>query len=161
MAPLLVLVAVTVGLRYGSRWRAPGGATWPTAARFGLAAMFAVTGTSHFIGMREEMVEMVPPGLPQPELLVSITGALELLGAAGLIWRRTTHAAAIALGLLLVAMFPAKVHAATAGVAHEWTSQLFPRSILQVLFIATVGTVAYSHRPGVGPTSTSHRRSVV
>ncbi|OKI41021.1 hypothetical protein [Micromonospora sp. CB01531] len=45
--------------------------------------MFVTTGAAHFVGMREELVAMVPPWLPQARLLVSITGVLEILRAAG------------------------------------------------------------------------------
>ncbi len=36
----------------------------PTALRGGLAVMFLLTGGAHFIGMRDELVAMVPPALP-------------------------------------------------------------------------------------------------
>ncbi len=90
MAPLTVLVVVTTLARLmGARGRIPA-PTWADALRFGLAAMFVVTGTAHFVGMREELTAMVPPSLPNPGLLVAVTGVLELLGAVGLLWRRTT-----------------------------------------------------------------------
>jgi uncharacterized membrane protein len=53
---------------------------------------------------------MVPPFLPAPELLVTVTGVLELAGAAGLVWSRTAPWAAGGLSALLVAMFPANVY---------------------------------------------------
>lgn len=146
MAPLLILMVVTVV------GRLTGAGSWAGALRFGLAAMFTATGAAHFVGMREELIAMVPPSLPAPELLVSVTGVLELLGAAGLVWRRTTRAAAIALGLMMIAMFPANVYAATHGLAAEWVDQLVPRTVLQILFLVAAAVVARGEpRRGILP----------
>lgn len=148
MAPLLILTTVTILVRLvGSR--GPGNhVAWPVAVRFGLAAMFLATGSAHFVGMREELIAMVPPSLPEPGLLITVTGVLEILGATGLLWRRTTRTAAIALGLMLIAMFPANVFAATHDLGAEWTDNLVPRTILQVVFIAATVAVAHRYRSG-------------
>ncbi len=75
--------------------------------------MFTLTGMAHFVGgMRAELVDMVPPSLPNPGLLVTVTGLLELAGAAGLLIRRTAPWAAGCLTALLIVMFPANVYAA-------------------------------------------------
>jgi hypothetical protein len=59
--------------------------SWPAAIAVELAMMFVTTGVAHFVpGMRRDMVAIVPPRLPKPALLVTITGVLELLGAVGL-----------------------------------------------------------------------------
>lgn len=143
MAPLLILSIVTVVVRVAGLG---GERSWARALRYGLAAMFTATGAAHFVGMRDELIAMVPPALPEPGLLVTVTGVLELLGAAGLVWRRTTRAAAIALGLMLVAMFPANVYAATHGLTTEWLDHLVPRTILQIVFLAATAVVARGHR---------------
>jgi uncharacterized membrane protein len=72
VAPLLVLIG-TAGLVYlfsaaAAESRRGHGIT---ALRGGLAAMFAMTGTTHFVVLREDLVAMVPPALPSPELLVT------------------------------------------------------------------------------------------
>ena len=143
MEPLVALVAVTTillaaGAAGVSRLR-----PWPVAVRGGLAAMFVLTGVAHFVGLREELVAMVPPGLPAPELLVALTGVLELAGAAGLLLRRTAPLAAACLSVLLVVMFPANVYAALQGTGMA----LVPRTLLQILFLAaTVSVTAYYAR---------------
>ncbi|WP_211352346.1 DoxX family protein [Nocardioides albertanoniae] len=128
-----------------------GARTWANASRFGLAAMFTATGIAHFVGMREELIAMVPPSLPEPGLLVSVTGVLELLGAIGLLVRPTTRAAAIALGLMLVVMFPANVYAATHGLITEWVDHLIPRTLLQIVFLVAIAVVVRGEsRSGAG-----------
>ena len=142
MAPLVILVTVTLVMlamgRAGVRRLRP----WPVPLRGGLAAMFLATGLAHFVGLREELVRMVPPALPAPELLVTATGVLELAGAAGLLWIRTAPWAAAGLSVLLVGMFPANVYAARNGLAVGPVDQLVPRTLMQVVFLAATLAVA-------------------
>ncbi len=87
------------------------------ALRFALALMFAVTAASHFLPRsRADLVRMVPPWLPAPAALVTVTGVLEGLGAVGLLVPALVRAAAFALAALLVALTPANVQAAREGV---------------------------------------------
>jgi uncharacterized membrane protein len=104
--------------------------------------MFVLTGVAHFVGMRAELIDMVPPALPVPELLVTLTGLLELAGAAGLLWSRTAPWAAGGLAALLVVMFPANVYAAVAGVTTGAMDQLLPRTLMQVVFVGAAVVVA-------------------
>lgn len=80
------------------------------AGRIALAALFLFTGVSHFV-FTAPMAEMVPPPLP-PTATVLVSGALEMLGAVGLLIPRTSRAAAWCLFLFLLAVFPANVYAA-------------------------------------------------
>jgi uncharacterized membrane protein len=87
-------------------------AMWLNCARFALSTMFAFTAVSHFAPMRKDLIAMVPPALPHPALLVSVTGFLELAGAVGLLIEAARPWAAWGLIGLLVVMFPASVSAA-------------------------------------------------
>ncbi|WP_406432430.1 hypothetical protein [Streptomyces sp. NBC_01589] len=139
MEPLIVLVGVTcVGLITGVLKGRPL-RRLPTALRGGLAAMFLLTGGAHFVGMRAELIAMVPPALPTPEVLVTVSGLFELIGALALLWTPTSGPAAGALGLLLLALFPANVYAS--GTATDWWDQLIPRTITQLIFLSATGTV--------------------
>src|SRR5215467_7030753 len=81
--------------------------TWLESARFALATMFVFTAIAHFAPMKRELIAMVPPRLPRPDLLVFLTGVLELAGAAGLLIAATRWWAACGLILLMGAMLPA------------------------------------------------------
>ena len=154
MAPLFVLISVTLLLRVvGLRVTTLSG--WHPALRGGLAAMFTFTGVSHFVGMREDLIAMVPPALPYPGLLVSLTGLLEFAGAAGLLHRRTAPWAAGGLTLLLLAMFPANVYAALEGLTLNGSPamDLLPRTALQLVFLAAVLAVLRRYLPGRRPSS--------
>jgi uncharacterized membrane protein YphA (DoxX/SURF4 family) len=78
--------------------------------------MFLFTAVSHFAAMRKDFIAMVPPALPHPELLVSLTGIAELAGAVGLLIPSLRLWAACGLILLMVLMLPANVSAARRGV---------------------------------------------
>jgi uncharacterized membrane protein len=89
---------------------------WRNAAACALALMFLFTASAHFTSTRRDLISMVPSVFPRPELLVSVTGVLEVLGAVGLLVPATRNLAGIGFVLLLVAMFPANVAAARKGV---------------------------------------------
>ncbi len=114
--------------------------SWPAATRLGLAAMLFFTATAHFTPMRRDLAQMVPPWIPRPEAVVLFTGTCEILGAIGLLLPRTRSVAAVALILFLVAVFPANVHAARAGVTLRGkpATPLWLRAPMQLLFLGLV-----------------------
>jgi uncharacterized membrane protein len=113
MAVLVTLVLGTLGARLAG-WLGDWGYvdSWPKAVAVGLAAMFVLTGVAHFVNpLRNDMIAIVPPRLPSPSLLVSVTGVLELAGAVGLLYPPTRVTAALFLFVLMLVMFPANVYA--------------------------------------------------
>ncbi len=116
MAPLIVLVVVTLIARLAGQLGATPLRDWAAATRLGLAVMFCFTAAAHFNSMRSDMVRMVPPAVPNPELMVTLTGICEVLGAIGLLVPRTRRIAAVALIVFLIAVLPANIHAAQSGV---------------------------------------------
>lgn len=84
-------------------------------ARAALAFFFIAAGTNHFI-TPEPYLAIVPPILPWPAALVFISGAAEIAGGAGLLWRPSRKIAALGLIALLVVLFPANVYAAMHGM---------------------------------------------
>lgn len=76
-----------------------------------LAALFATSGTLHFLRPRP-FEQIVPRRLPGKRELVYASGAAELLCAAGLLRPRTRGLAGAASVALLLAVFPANVQMA-------------------------------------------------
>jgi len=113
-------------------------ASWILSARSALATMFVFTAVSHFAPMRKDLIEMVPPSLPRPDLLVFFTGVMELAGAAGLLFETTRFWAACGLILLMLAMLPANINAARRGIELRGRrpTPLWIRVPMQILFIA-------------------------
>ena len=163
MAPLIVLTLVTLVLlaagAAGVRRLRP----WPVAVRGGLTAMFTLTGVSHFVGMRADLINMVPPALPEPALLVTLTGILELAGAAGLLWGKTAPWAAAGLSALLVGMFPANVYAATENltVGGAPAEDLLPRTLMQLVFLAATLSVVAFYRRSRRPTANTTPGAII
>ncbi|MFV8049252.1 DoxX family protein [Mycobacterium sp. 48b] len=118
--------------------------SWPETIAVGLAAMFVMTGVAHFVNpLRHDMIAIVPPSLPAPGVLVTVTGALELAGAAGLLYPPTRVAAAICLFLLMLAMFPANVYAARMpNPPKSMTSRLGVRTAEEAVYLAAAVVVA-------------------
>ena len=112
MVPFVVLLASTLALRAAGAIGIAFLDSWVMSLRGGLAAMFLLTASAHWGRRRPDLIRMVPPTLPRPDLLVTVTGWLEILGAAGLLVPATAGVAAACLAALLVAMFPANVRAA-------------------------------------------------
>ena len=144
MVPLIVFVVVTAGIHVaglaGVRRLRP----WPVALRGGLAALFTTTGVAHFVGMRAELIAMVPPALPDPALLVTISGVLELAGAVGLLLRPTAPWAAGCLAAMLVALYPANVYAALEGTTAAPGDALLARTLIQLLWLGAAVAVVVS-----------------
>lgn len=118
--------------------------SWPEAIAVGLAAMFVMTGVAHFVNpLRRDMIAIVPPALPAPGILVTATGVLELAGAIGLLYPPTRTAAAVCLFLLMLAMFPANVHAARMpDPPKSMTSRLGVRTAEEAVYLAAAVVVA-------------------
>jgi len=118
----------------------PAFATWHDTARYALAVMFTFTGISHFTKLKEDMVRMMPVSVPNPRLMVHITGVLELLGAAGILISRTRTLAGICLILFLLAVFPANIKAAREKITinKKPATPLWLRLPMQILFIGLI-----------------------
>ena len=151
MAPLIVMLAAGLLARSIGVTGIWGQAnSWSGALRIGLAAMFVFTAVSHFHPRtRPDLIRMVPASLPVPALLVTATGVLELLGGIGLLMPRVTPVAAYGLIALLLAMFPANVHAARQGltITGRRATPLLWRLPLQLFWIVALWCVRST--PGV------------
>jgi uncharacterized membrane protein len=70
---------------------------------------FLLGGIAHFMATDIEM-RIVPPYIKWPHAAVLITGAFALMGAAGLLWRRTRRTAAYGLFMLTILVTPANIY---------------------------------------------------
>jgi uncharacterized membrane protein len=99
--------------------------------------MFLLTASAHWGKRRSDLIRMIPPSFPRPDLLVTMTGVLEVLGAIGLIVPKIAPYAALGLALMLLAVFPANIHAARQRltIAGRPVEALIPRTLLQIVFL--------------------------
>ena len=121
---------------------------------------FMVAGVMHFVSPAPYRA-MMPPWLPQPGLLVAVSGLAEIAGGIGVLTGRFRRRAAWGLIALLLAVFPANLHVAL----HGWPGTDFPRWVLwlrlpfQIIFIWLVyrfclaaGTQRAAKKPDEKPT---------
>lgn len=138
MAPLALMLVGWVGFRTAGVFGFEAADSTLGALRFALVLMFGFTAVSHVVPRtRADFTRMVPPWLPAPAMLVTLTGVLELAGAVGLMVPDLIRPAAFALAALLAAMAPANVYAVRAGmeVAGRPASPLVWRLPLQLFWI--------------------------
>lgn len=105
------------------------------------ALLFATSGTMHFVA-NEAFARIVPPYIPDARLAVYLSGLAEIAGALGLLIPKLRRWAGWGLVLLLICVFPANLHMATACIqipGHaipQWA--LWARLPLQAVLIACV-----------------------
>ncbi len=111
-----------------------------SAVRLLVAVAMCAIGVLHFL-RPAGFVKIVPPFLPAPLALVYVSGAFEVLGGAGLLVERVRRLSALGLIALYVAVFPANVYMAVAGIqpdpnVHVSAAAAWGRLPLQAVFIA-------------------------
>lgn len=113
------------------------------SAAWGVGLLFLFTASGHFI-QTDAMVQMLPAWVPVREPLVYATGVLELAIAVALFRTRWRLRAAWAAVLVLIAFFPANIHAAIQHVpfgGHAWGPiYLGVRGPLQLFIIGWIWT---------------------
>ena len=143
MAVIITLVLGTLGARLVGWLGLDYVDSWPQAVAVGLAAMFVMTGIAHFVNpLRRDMIAIVPPRLPAAGPLVTITGVLELVGAAGLLYPPTRVAAAVCLFVLMLVMFPANIYASRMpNPPKSMTSRLDVRTVEEIVYLTAAVVV--------------------
>ena len=99
---------------------------------------FLMGGIAHFVATDAE-VSVVPPYISWPHAAVWISGAFELLGAAGLLFGTTRRAAGMGLFVLTILVTPVHIHMLQRADLFDvpyWALVL--RLPLQVLLLALI-----------------------
>ncbi|WP_284876555.1 DoxX family protein [Brevundimonas sp. MEB006b] len=108
-----------------------------TAARLVLVAAFLGAGVLHLM-VPSPFVRITPAWVPQPALVVALTGIAELLGAAGLMIPRLRIAAGWALAAYAICVYPANIQHAvnfmTSGAVLGWAYH-GPRLLFQPVIV--------------------------
>ncbi len=117
-----------------------------------VALIFIGMGVNHFLPRSARgMARMIPPflrreGILKPINLVYFTGVCEIAGGVGILVPATSLAAAIALTVFLIAVFPANAYAAEHPDQFGRAAIPFwPRLLGQLALIAIVLLAALLH----------------
>lgn len=146
MLPFIVLVVFTLFLRIAGVVGVSLFSHWTWCLRGGLALMFLLTASAHWGKRKADLIAMVPRVFPWPDLMVSATGVLEILGALGLLIPAIAPAAAACLALLLIALFPANIRAAREhlSIGGRPATALPLRALLQIVFLSAVVVAGFA-----------------
>jgi uncharacterized membrane protein len=117
-------------------------------SRVALALFFVLAGIAHFV-VPTPYLAIMPPSIPWPAAMVAVSGAAEILGGLGVLFRSVRRAAGIWLIALLIAIFPANVYAISTGLVVGETAvpawMLWARLPFQLILIAGVWRVCLGH----------------
>ncbi len=108
-----------------------------TIARWLLIAFYGVAGVAHLVSTAA-MVRILPAWVPNPHLVVILTGVCELAGAVGLMTTRFRRAAGWALAAYAVCVYPANVQHAIIDLSHGTGVGIgyhVPRLLLQPVLV--------------------------
>ena len=121
------------------------------------AAFFVIAGVTHFTN-REFFISIVPPYLPWPEMLVYVSGVVEIVLGVLLLVPSMTRITAWGQIALLIAVFPANIHMAMNPQLYPGTpyAALLLRLPLQGVMVA----IAYWFTRPTGITAKQFARSV-
>ena len=95
--------------------RPHGGSRLRTVLRWTLAMIYVCVGIVH-LARPEILLPIMPDWVPQPRLVILITGVWEITAGVGLMIPRVRRAAGIALALYAVCVFPANIKHAVDGI---------------------------------------------
>ncbi|NIJ39178.1 putative membrane protein [Sphingopyxis panaciterrae] len=87
-----------------------------TALRWLLVIAYAAAGCLH-LARPAPFLAIIPPWVPEPELVIAATGVAELAGAAGLMLPATRKVAGWGLAFYALCVWPANFHHALAHIA--------------------------------------------
>lgn len=79
------------------------------------ALFFIVAGVMHFVAV-DSFVAIVPPLFPFPKLIVWVTGIMEIAMGVMLLCPHFRPRVGVLLGLFLLAVLPANIYMAMAGI---------------------------------------------
>ncbi len=139
MIPLIVLAVAFAGFRLAGLG-APYFANWQHALRAALGVMFLLTASAHWGRRRSDLMRMVPRGIGDAGMWVTLTGIAEILIAIGLEIPRAATVVAVCAAAMLACLFPANAKAAREGltIGGRPVPKLGPRLAIQVVFIASL-----------------------
>src|SRR5580704_5176164 len=136
MAPLICLIVAFLVFRAIGLF-VPHFANWNTALRAALGVMFLLTASAHWGKRRPDLIRMVPKGIGNAGLWVSVTGVAELAITIGLQVPHLARWTAGAAILMLCCLFPANIKAAREHLTIQQRPVLpvVPRLLLQLVFL--------------------------
>lgn len=113
---------------------------WHTSLQAAIAVMLLIAASARWGKRKDDLIRMVPSVFPRPDLIVMITGLLEIAAAIGILIPVLSRVVSICLAILFIAMFPANIKAAKEKLtmAGKQAPSLWLRTVIQIFFIVLV-----------------------
>ena len=113
---------------------------WHTSLQAAIAAMLLIAASARWGKRKDDLIRMVPSVFPRPDLIVMITGLLEIAAAIGILIPALSRVVSICLAILFIAMFPANMKAAKEKLTMggKQAHSLWLRTVIQIIFIVLV-----------------------
>ena len=117
---------------------------WPqTCLRILAALPLLLSGVVlHFL-RPADTASIIPPGFPHPNLLVVISGVLEIAGGIGLFLPTLRKLSGFLIAVMMIAIFPANIYAAGKVVGGMQMPGVAVRTTMQAIYILIVLISAY------------------
>jgi uncharacterized membrane protein len=100
-----------------------------------MGGFYMFAGLMHFVKPKM-YIRIIPPNFPKPEILNLLVGIFEIIFGLGLLFDQTRSVSAIAIILLLLAVFPANIYMYQKGAKGIPKWALLLRLPLQFALIA-------------------------
>lgn len=117
---------------------------WPqTALRILAALPLLLSGVAlHFV-RTSETASIIPPGFPEPRLLVYLSGLLEIAGAIALFVPGLRRPSGVMIAVMLIAIFPANIYVAGSVVGGLSMPGVPVRTAMQALYMLLILVAAF------------------
>lgn len=139
MVPLICLAASFL-IFWGIGLFVPYFADWHIALRAALGAMFLLTASAHWGKRRPDLIRMVPRGMGDAGMWVTVTGIAEIALVIGLQIPQLSVWAAAAGATMMCCLFPANLKAARQRltISGKQVLPILPRLLIQLVFIGAL-----------------------
>ena len=111
---------------------------------YSLCVLYTIIGVKHFTDLDFFLV-IIPPYLPNPELLVYVSGFFEILFGVLLIPIKTRKYAALGLVILLIAVFPANIYLFNSEIAQNSYGISRQFALIRLPYQIPLIVIAYWH----------------
>lgn len=113
---------------------------WMNVAQFSIFFAFMYTFIGRFMpSVRNSLIKMVPSSIPNPKMIVNVTGWLEFVIAISVFIPKVNFVFSVIGIILCFVLFPGymKAHAKNITIGGKVPMNIYLRALLQILFIVS------------------------
>ena len=131
-----------------------------TLTIYAMSIMYIFIGTRHFLDP-QYFLYIVPPQLPFKLFLVYVTGLVEIIGGAAILFSKTRRIGAFLLIFLLIVVFPANIYLYISEIPQNLLGITKTDALIRMPFQILLIILAYWHSKKNHPTWVVYISSIV